>query len=378
MSGTRNTAFTGALTLPAKLERIGSEAFSGMQNMTTVTMPNTILFIDKKAFSLCSSLQSFTLTGGNGVNLATDDSGKLLIYKNAVIAAALAATGTIIVPEGVTSIAESAFAGHITGTAGPSAAIPQTSSRLTEITFPATLEQIGASAFSTCDLLTTINFAANAKLTTIGTKAFEYCRMLANVTLPPTLVTMGTNVFYDCRALTALPLPADTTVKLIPGNAFQYSGINNLVIPASVERIDAAFGNCTSLTNITVAANNQLRTLNTSAFAACTGLESLDLSNTQLTNINATTISGTMNNLTTIKLPATVTNIANSGLNCTPQNDSVTITILAVSPPTLGTTTPIPGLAKIAAIKVPSASLSAYQGATGWTTYSSKIEAIPE
>ncbi len=78
-------------------------------------------------------------------------------------------------------------------------------------------------------------------LTEIGRLAFNDCINLEKINFPNTLKTIGDHAFAYCRSLKKINLP-DSLVQ-IENNAFDMTGIEHVIIPASVETIyDNAFG----------------------------------------------------------------------------------------------------------------------------------------
>jgi len=53
------------VTIPNSVTIIGEEAFSGCYRLTSITIPNSVTYIDYRAFCACTSLTSITI--GNGV-----------------------------------------------------------------------------------------------------------------------------------------------------------------------------------------------------------------------------------------------------------------------------------------------------------------------
>ena len=107
---------SGALTIPTTIEgktvtRIGSEAFSWCQQLTSIAIPDSVNSMGKGAFSWCSSLRSITI------------------------------------PDSVTSIGKNAFAGC---------------ESLTNITISDGVTDIGDSAFIGCKNLTAVTFLGDA------------------------------------------------------------------------------------------------------------------------------------------------------------------------------------------------------------------------
>lgn len=74
-----------------------------------------------------------------------------------------------------------------------------------------------------------------------------------SITIPASVTQIGSSAFLQCDNLTALTLPSGLTS--IGQNAFKSSGLASITIPSAVTYIgNAAFYNCTSLTTVTVQA----------------------------------------------------------------------------------------------------------------------------
>lgn len=94
--------------------------------------------------------------------------------------------------------------------------------------------------------------------------------------------------------------------------------INSLSLPSSIERIKSgAFWKASNLKNVTFADKGKgLKTIGMYAFADCSSLESIDLSNSSITEIPENAFSN-CTSLKTVKLPSTVTKIADDAFaNC--------------------------------------------------------------
>ena len=138
-------------------------------------------------------------------------------------------------------------------------------------------------------------------------------------------IEIGAYAFYGCTKLGEIELPVNT--KTIGKYAFQYTSVGNFEIPKGTQTIgENAFYNNQSLERVTVAeGNTQLKVLGDKVFANST-LKELDLRNaTKLEKIGSAAdkspflydLSVVNNQLTTVKLPATVTDVFNSFKNCT-------------------------------------------------------------
>ena len=114
----------------------------------------------------------------------------------------------LVIPDGVTSIGNSAF---------------EYCSELTSITIPDSVTSIGRSAFLSCSGLTSITIPDS--VTSIGRSAFEGCFGLARITIPGSVTSIGVGAFNSCISLTSITIP--NSVTSIGDEAF--SGCEKLV-----------------------------------------------------------------------------------------------------------------------------------------------------
>ena len=154
---------SGRLVIPATIEgkpvtSIGGSAFSDFSNLSSITIPNSVISIGDVAFGGCTSLTSITI------------------------------------PDGVTSIEGGAFFGC---------------SSLTSITIPDGVTSIGVNAFSRCRSLTSITIGAG--VTSIGGGAFSVCSSLTNITIPDSVTSIGKYAFNYCTNLTSITIPDNVT-----------------------------------------------------------------------------------------------------------------------------------------------------------------------
>ena len=112
-------------------------------------------------------------------------------------------------------------------------------SPLTSFAMPATVKTIGDYAFYFCKQLANVTFSS--QLTSIGEFAFNNCEKLKSVTLPNTLTTLGRNAFSNCYKLENLTLPS--SLKVIPKEAFMSTwGLTALILPEGIEKVgESAF-----------------------------------------------------------------------------------------------------------------------------------------
>ena len=126
--------------------------------------------------------------------------------------------------------------------------------KLTSITIPDGITNIGANTFRGCTGLTSITIPDG--VTSIGERAFKDCTSLTSITIPDSVTSIGDLAFYTCRGLTSITIPDGVTS--IGDGVFAYCrGLTTIMIPDSVTSIDSrAFNSCNSLTTIEVGVGN--------------------------------------------------------------------------------------------------------------------------
>ncbi len=197
------TVTKSAITIESQINgrpvtAIGRHAFGFCENITSVTIPSSVLSIGSRAFNGCTGLTS------------------------------------IAIPANVASIGDSAFEGCI---------------NLASATIANGVTTIGVEAFYNCIALAEISIPDS--VTVIGNWAFNGCTSLATVTTGNGLTTVGANAFDGCSSLTAITLPESVTS--IGNYAFRETSITDITIPASVSTVgDAAFYHCTGLINVNI------------------------------------------------------------------------------------------------------------------------------
>lgn len=246
-----NEDASGVLTIPQEIDgvpvtAIGEGAFSGLDGLTEVVIPEGVASIGSDAFEDCDGLTSVTLPDG----LTSIGSSTFSYCKGLT---------NITIPDNVTSIGAFAF---------------QNCTNLTSVTLPDGLMSIGSSAFENCDGLTAITIPDS--VTSIDHSAFQYCDNLETVTLPDTLTAIESFLFRDCTSLTGITLP--DSVTSIGSSAFSgCTGLTNLIIPDNVTSMgNNVFSHCTSLTGITIP--DRVETIGSYPFILCSSLSFIDVS----------------------------------------------------------------------------------------------------
>ena len=133
---------------------------------------------------------------------------------------------------------------------------------------------------------------------------------------------------------------------------------------------DDSFYNCTSLTSVIIPSS--VTSIGNQAFYHCSDLTSVTIPDS-VTNIGGYAFQG-CSGLTSVIIPSSVRSIGIQAFSFCGNLSS--FTILATTPPTLGSSA-FYSTSNNLIIYVPSESVSAYKSASGWSNYSSKIQAIP-
>ncbi len=169
--------------------------------------------------------------------------------------------GVYTVPDTVTAIAESAFAGD---------------TRLREIVIGPNVSMIGAGAFQNCTSLTRVEIAEGVE--EIGSYAFYNCTALSQVSLPSSITTLNPYAFYGCSSLETISLDH---IRVIEGNAFgACTALERVTFSESLEEIgEWAFAQCTSLCDMNLAELTSLRSIGDYAFFACAMLREIVIPN---------------------------------------------------------------------------------------------------
>lgn len=160
---------------------------------------------------------------------------------------------------------------------------------------------------------------------------------------------IGQHAFYGCGSLRTITFPSNGQITQIRTNAFRdCTSLTGIVIPSGVESIsNSAFYGCSSLTQIDIP--DTVETIGQQAFRLCSAVK-------------------------TLKIGSGVTSIGSQAFRNLASN--VIITITATNPPTLGATDVFSNTGS-GPIYVPAGSVNDYIADTNWSTYSSRIQAIP-
>ena len=206
-----------AVVIPSKINgvtvtTIGTDAFLGL-NITSVTIPGSVTEIGSNAFAGCTNLTSVHYAGDwsnltiQSGNPAVEDAAneqlfdfKFILNNTAVIVISYKGTAAdVTIPscykgKPVTMIDHAAF---------------HDNSAVTSVTIPDSVTSISDDAFGFCSQLTNISIPNS--VTFIGFSAFNSCTSLKSITLPSSLSTIQSYAFYNCGNLKTIRIPVSVT-----------------------------------------------------------------------------------------------------------------------------------------------------------------------
>lgn len=183
----------------------------------------------------------------NGLLMREDDPTKLLYCH---------ASGSVVVPDGITTINYKAFYG----------------SNVTSISLPDSVTTIESSAFALSHLS---SITLPESVTEVGTDAFFGCEYLERATLSSGMSIINYSLFGECSALKSVDIP-ETITTIEEGAFMDCSSLESVIIPDSVKKISrVAFMDCKALK--TIKFSNSLSQIEDSMCSGCESLESITL-----------------------------------------------------------------------------------------------------
>lgn len=255
-----------SLVIPNSIDNIYDYAFQDCTSLVDVSIPFDVTNIQCSAFTNTPWYDNLGYVDG-------------IKYINNVAMGSARGTTNLKFREGTINIADNFENGS--------------STLVTSISFPSTLQRIGSKAFASVGVT---NIVLPTSLKTIGEGAFSKSS-LTSIDLPESLEEIGVNAFQECSNLTKVNF--SSSVKKIGQNAFYRCALETLTLPSTIEEIgdyafsgntsllwinhnvpDAKgrwlFSSCTSLERVTF--GEQVRIINWYSFDNCSNLMKVNLS----------------------------------------------------------------------------------------------------
>lgn len=217
----------GVMTFSEEVTCIGEDMFIGHMTLKSVSLPNSVTTIERRAFAVCG-IQEISL------------------------------------PVTIESIGASAFA---------------SCTSLKTFTVPPKVTVLEEGVFNTCKKLTSITLPDN--LTKISQGAFTSCHSLKSLTLPNSLQEVEPQVFSSCLALEKFEgkFASKDGRCLIIGDrvvAFAPAGLTEYTIPEGITTIgESAFSYNSELEHVTIPEG--VTTIEKSAFFYCFEIKSITI-----------------------------------------------------------------------------------------------------
>ena len=310
-----NTGFNGTLTMSNAVTGIGAYAFCNAQFTGALTIPSTITYIGENAFNN----NRFTILNYNIANYEEEISSydnpfrglnnlttlnigdNVVVIPNNIFGQMTALTGELIIPNSVTYIGNSAFAGD--GFNG-------------SLVIPNSVTYIGESAFQYTGFDGTLTLGNS--VTTIGAYAFAGVSFTGDLEIPNSVLTISDGAFamdsyyYGSNSFDG-NLTIGNSVTIIGENAFARTNFTgDLVIPNSVITIgDNAFSYCQGFTG-SLTIGNAVTTIGASAFNSCYGFSENLIMGSSVETIGSNAFYGCGGFKGEITLPATVNYIGDA------------------------------------------------------------------
>lgn len=323
------------VTIPASITNIESMAFTGWSNLETINFESgsNLKVIQKEAFGGCSKLESITLPA------SVQEVGVLYTYPEKqtghYIFGDCSSLTEIQVEEGNTHF--KSVDGVLYSYDGTILYVYPANKGGSSYEIPAEVRTINSQAFNVCQNLSSITFAEDSQLTTLGDRVFAHSskieffsefpttlthfgswvfggtKWLSNQITPesPFLIINGVlvNAYYNINVPATVSLPAGIhTINYQVLTNGIFGGDTTVIIPASVTTIDNnAFYSNSNISNVIFMEDSNLTTIGAQAFYMCNSITNLKLPG-KLTTIGKDAF-GYMESLKSIAIPDSVTNI---------------------------------------------------------------------
>ena len=249
-----------SITLPEGLLYIGSYSMKNCTSITELTIPSSVKEIREGAFEGCSDLTtvSFEQTEKKEVMSNVFKDCKKLNRVNV---------------KDMASWLNIKFKNENSNPLGFAHNLYINDELLTELVIPDGVKTINGFAFNGCESLKTLTISE--AVDTIGEYAFQGCNGIAELSIPQNVKSINRYAFRDCAGIKSLIL--NEGIDSICEYAFTgCNGVGEVVIPNSVNFMgESAFSRCEGLKTVKI--GDGLKEIMNYAFQDCKSLENLTI-----------------------------------------------------------------------------------------------------
>lgn len=258
-----------SVSIPETIEKIGARVFYGCTGLTSIRIPSSVTEVGTQVFYKASNLSTVYYESNYYPSAKFWDNSflKLPHIKNIVLNMETIPWAAfynhdnfenVVIGNKVKEISGEAFSGCI---------------GLTGIYMPDNVKSIGSGAFENCKGLKTVKISNS--ITEISHSAFSGCVGLTEFNIPDSVTSIGSSAFSGCSGLTSIVIP--NSVTSIGSNAFSAcTGLTSAAIPDSITSINSGlFSDCSELATVKIP--DSVIKINSSAFFNCSSLANIDI-----------------------------------------------------------------------------------------------------
>ena len=248
-----------SITIPDSVKTINNEAFEDCTALTSINIPSSVTEIGGSVFSGCTKLETITVAADNQRYRSEDNT--IIDKSTDTLVLVAGCKGTAAIPEGIKVIGEGAF---------------KDCASLEDITVPDGLTEIKPYAFYGCSGLRSMDIPET--VIKIGEHAFELCSGVETLNIPRGVTYIGDSAFENCYALTAAEFPDSPEENGLGISLFKNcSSLKVIALTRGIAAVpEECFMGCSSIASIRFYQGT--KTIGKNAFNGAAGLESVQIS----------------------------------------------------------------------------------------------------
>ena len=280
----------GSVKLGSAITQINKGAFSDCSNLTDISIPIAISIIHEAAFSGCTTLSSLIIEDTKTeLKFLGEDSfrgcaieslylGRNITYPNQGCAPfkEKITLKNLVIGDEVSAISDYSF----TGCTG-----------LSTLSFSNSMLIIGESAFSECSGLASLELSNS--ITEIKASAFSGCSELTSIEIPSSVISLYSSAFSNCSKLKSVKFAdGEEALSVLGSNLFYRCPVDNVFLGRNLSYSNSDYAPFKDITSLkSVKTGDAVTTIGASSFYGCSGLTTIDFSNS-IENIQPSAFSG--------------------------------------------------------------------------------------